>query len=209
MDKIVCLGKNYLDHAKELGDAVPDKPVIFLKPPSVLRSVDTSGTTLTLRMPPKEMGSLHHEAEIVVRIKKGGYRISAIQAREQIDALTLGLDMTLRDHQAELKKNGHPWTTGKVFPDAAVVGPWVPPSRFADYANKEFTFLLGGKVRQRGTANQMTMKIESAIEYASQFFPLCDGDLLFTGTPAGVGPVVAGDRAMMSWGELHYAVVWQ
>ncbi len=206
MDKIVCLGKNYLDHAKELGDAIPEKPVIFLKPPSVLRTADAAGATLALKLPPKELGTCHHECEIVVRIKHGGYRLPA--SHDQIDALTLGLDMTLRDLQGELKQKGHPWTTGKVFPDAAVIGPWISPPKFSDFANKEFTFLLAGKVKQRGTANQMLMKIDAAIVYVTQFFPLCPGDLLFTGTPAGVGPVQAGDRAILSWGDIRYEVGW-
>ncbi len=210
MDKIICLGKNYLEHAKELGDAVPEKPVLFLKPPSVLRAVESVGATLVATLPPNgRQGSCHHECEIVVKIKNGGYQIPLSQAGEQIAAVTLGLDMTLRDLQSQLKKNGHPWEISKVFPDSAIIGPWQPPVLFSDYETRQFQFELNGKRKQQAAAKDMSMKIAEAIAHASQFFTLCPGDLLFTGTPAGVGSVQAGDRARLSWGEIHYEVVWQ
>lgn len=206
MDKIVCLGKNYLDHAKELGDAVPERPVLFLKPPSALVNAHTGVAHAHL---PEEGGSCHHECEIVIKIKTGGFRIPTTEARAQIESVTLGLDMTLRDLQAKLKKNGHPWEIAKAFPDSAIVGPWVPPRDFANYESERFSFELDGKRRQQACANDMIYKIDEAIAYASHFFKLCPGDLLFTGTPAGVGPVAKGSRAKLLWGPIHYEVVWQ
>ncbi len=191
-----------------MGDGLPEKPVIFLKPPSVLLSVDVIGNTVAAKLPANPpYGICHHECEVVVRIKKGGHRLTS--AQDQIESLTLGLDMTLRELQVKQKKQGHPWTTSKVFEHSAIVGPWISPSRFPTYSSKEFSLSIAGSVRQHATTNDMLMKIEDAVQYVSQFFPLYPGDLLFTGTPGGVGPVNPGDRALLSWGEIHYEVVWE
>jgi 2-keto-4-pentenoate hydratase/2-oxohepta-3-ene-1,7-dioic acid hydratase in catechol pathway len=205
LDKIVCVGKNYKEHAKELGDAVPDFPVIFLKPPSILRA-STGSDEATLVKLPKNLGSVHYEAEIVLRIAKGGYKLDAKEAEKSIGAVTLGLDLTLRDLQATQKKNGHPWTTSKVFPDSAVVGPWVRVAEFPDFMDQQFAFSLDGKVSQSGYGNQMTLDPAQCVAYISQFFPLSAGDLIFTGTPAGVGPLLEGQKGSLSWGPIKYAV---
>ena len=201
MDKIVCIGKNYREHAKELGDAVPEKPVLFLKPPSVL---GIANNRLEAKLP-TGVGSIHHECEIVLKLSRGGYRMTEAEAAHAIEAVTLGLDMTLRDRQAVLKKNGHPWTTAKVFPDSAIAGPWRPLSGLRA---TPFTFHLDGQCRQTGVASDMSFSPEQCIAYASEFFPLCPGDLLFTGTPAGVGEVKPGQTAILKWGEIEYSVVW-
>lgn len=208
MDKIICLGKNYLDHAKELGDAIPEKPVVFLKPPSICRDARENGETLLLSLP-QGVGEVHHECEIVLKLGKGGYRVGTPQAEEMIEAVTLGLDMTLRDCQSRQKKEGHPWTTSKVFPDAAVHGPFVKKNEFSQYLSTEFTFSLDGVVRQRGTASQMTLSPEVCVSYLSEFFPLEKGDLIFTGTPAGVGPVIPGQAGKLCWGPIQYSVRWK
>ena len=207
MDKIVCVGKNYLDHAKELGDAVPEKPVLFLKPPSVLRAATRPSEKLALRLP-ADAGSVHHECELVVRLVRGGFRLSVAEAEKAIGWLTVGLDMTLRDRQALAKKNGHPWETSKVFPDSAVVGPWVEAGKFPRWLETSFTLSIDGEVRQEGKGVQMSMRPAECIAYASEFFPLLEGDLLFTGTPAGVGPVAAGQTGELRWGDIAYAVTW-
>lgn len=207
MDKIICVGKNYLEHAKELGDAIPAKPVLFLKPPSVLKVAVTGDTTTAVL--PTGVGSVHHECEIVLRLDRGGYRMSREEGRAAIGAVTLGLDLTLRDRQAELKKAGHPWTTSKVFPDSAIIGPWIPVRKFSDYLDVEFTFTLQEKVRQRGRGHDMLLSPEACVAYASEFFPLCSGDLLFTGTPAGVGPIGVDQTALLSWGNMSYSVRWK
>lgn len=206
-DKIVCIGKNYSEHAQELGDAVPERPVLFLKPLSVLRTAK-AGETLSLTLPAYR-SSIHHECEIVLRIKGGGYRLSSEQAGASIDAVSVGLDMTLRDLQSNLKKNGHPWTVAKVFPDAAVVGPWISVGEFPDWSKAPFTFSVNGKVVQQGRATEMTFSPADCVALASEFFPLCDGDLLFTGTPKGVGPVKEGDKAQLEFGPLKYSVQWK
>jgi 2-keto-4-pentenoate hydratase/2-oxohepta-3-ene-1,7-dioic acid hydratase in catechol pathway len=190
MDKIICIGKNYLDHAKELGDAVPEKPVLFLKPPSVLVSAKQMGETLAVSLP-RNRGAVHHECEIVVRINAQG----------TIDAVTLGLDMTLRNVQEQLKKNGHPWEIGKVFAGSAILGPWISLAEFPDYLERDFSFSLDGKLRQQGRGNQMRLLPKDCVSYAREFFPLCEGDVIFTGTPAGVGPVQAGQPSELRWGD--------
>ena len=205
MDKIVCLGKNYLEHAKELGDAIPEKPVVFIKPPSVLVQVSDASGVKQVRY---SDGELHHECEIVLRMRRGGYQLSSAEALSCIDAVTLGLDMTLRDRQTVLKKQGHPWTISKVFPDSAIVGPWVGLPSFRDYLSVPFTFSLDETLRQKGIGTEMSLSPGEAISHVSQFFPLCPGDLIFTGTPKGVGQVKCGETGTLRWGLLSYRVRW-
>lgn len=190
MDKFVCIGKNYLDHAKELGDAVPEMPVLFLKPPSASLLALDFDTPLSVPVP-RDRGSLHHECEIVVRLND----------KLQIDAVTLGLDMTLRDVQANLKKNGHPWEVGKVFFGAALLGPWIPIDQFSDYLQRPFQLFVNGQARQNGLGTDMRVNPNSCVQYAAQHFPLVSGDAIFTGTPSGVGPVRPGDRAKLVWNQ--------
>lgn len=208
MDKIVCLGKNYLEHAKELGDAVPDKPVLFLKPPSVLTEVQNNLESVKVTLP-KDSGEIHHECEVVVRLKFGGYKLSLSDSIRAVEAVTVGLDMTLRELQGKLKKNGHPWTTAKVFPQSAIVGPWRYVTSPDEIADVDFSLKINGKEKQKGTAKEMVFSIGESISYASQFFPLCEGDLIFTGTPKGVGPVVSGDKAELNFDNIQYFVEWQ
>lgn len=195
-DKIICVGKNYLDHARELGDPVPEKPVLFLKPPSVLKQATAWGQTLVAHFPP-DCTEAHYETEIVLQMKQG-----------KIAAVTLGLDMTLRERQSLLKKNGHPWTTGKVFVDAALIGPWIPIQEFQDFMSTPFSFKLDGETKQQAHGQDMTFKPDELIPYINEFFPICENDLIFTGTPAGVGPVKAGSKALLSWGNFQYSVEW-
>lgn len=208
MDKIICLGKNYLEHATELGDVVPEKPVLFLKPPSVLSEASGNGEHLKFFLP-VGYGEVHHECELVVRLKFGGYRLSTTDAARSVDAVTVGLDMTLRTLQADLKKKGHPWTTAKVFPSSAVVGPWKHLTDLDELDGIDFSLKVNGTMRQTGRADQMMLPIADAISYVSRFFPLCEGDLIFTGTPKGVGPVLPGDRAELSFDSISYFVEWQ
>ena len=131
------------------------------------------------------------------------------EARASMDAVTLGLDMTLRDVQSRIKKAGGPWEISKIFPGSAVVGPWISLAEFPEFAETEFTFSVNGQVRQKGRASQMTLSPVECIAYASEYFPLCPGDLVFTGTPAGVGPVLKNDHAELKWADrLTYQVNW-
>lgn len=208
MDKIVCVGKNYLDHAKEMGDKIPEKPVLFLKPPSVLRVSQHEDEALELQIP-TDAGELHHEAEIVLRLDKGGYKIGVKEAERLIGAVTVGLDMTLRTRQSLAKQNGHPWTTSKVFVDAAVIGVWQRISEFPDYLSQKFSFAVDGVERQHGFGKDMRLSPAECVSYISEFFPLSPGDLIFTGTPAGVGPIVPGSKGTLSWGNVRLNVSWR
>lgn len=205
---LICFGKNYLDHAKELGDAVPDKPVIFLKPWSVLREVRAWGEQLTLTLP-QNRGLVHYECELVLKLKAGGSDLSLSEAEAAIGWVSVGLDMTLRDVQADLKKKGHPWTTGKAFVDSAVVGPWLAVQDCPDYARQRFQLHINHALRQQATAEEMTFSPAELLRYASEFFPLAAGDVIYTGTPVGVGPVNVGDTAELSFAGRSYGVCWQ
>ncbi len=196
MDKLICIGKNYLEHAKELGDAVPEKPVIFLKPPSCSRQARALGDTIEARLP-QGRGSAHHECEIALKL----------DARGEITHVTLGLDMTLRELQATLKKNGHPWEVAKVFADSAILGAWIPVAEMPDYLDREFSLLINGSLRQKGRGREMRSAPGACIEHALSCFPLTEGDVMLTGTPAGVGPVQSGDWAELRWGERLIAAV--
>jgi 2-keto-4-pentenoate hydratase/2-oxohepta-3-ene-1,7-dioic acid hydratase in catechol pathway len=205
MDKIICVGKNYGAHAAEMKEPVPAEPVIFLKPASVLLSGD--GGTVSARHP-WDRGAVHYECEIVLRLGRGGASVPKEEAWNHVDGVTLGLDMTLRDVQAGLKKGGLPWTTGKVFNHSAIVGSWLSAAEGRRLWNQPFTFALNGAIKQTGLATDMLRDPAALISAISGLFPLCAGDLIFTGTPAGVGPVVAGDRGELRWGSLKHGVSW-
>lgn len=212
MDKIVCVGKNYLEHAKELGDAVPERPVLFLKPPSVLRTAATNGEVLQVSLP-RDAGPVHFECEIVLRLTLGGFQLGLEKAAALVESadVSLGLDMTLRERQAELKRRGHPWTTSKVFPGSALVGPFRPVAAHPEYLDAPFSFSVDGAVRQTGRGGEMMLRPAPCLSYISEFFPLLPGDLVFTGTPAGVGAVSPGQRGALRWpavGDLSYEVAW-
>jgi 2-keto-4-pentenoate hydratase/2-oxohepta-3-ene-1,7-dioic acid hydratase in catechol pathway len=194
MDKLICIGKNYLEHARELGDAVSDSPILFIKPPSVVLQVsrsDLQGQRVEVVLPQKR-GSVHHECEIVLRLDRFGVP----------DAVTLGLDLTLRELQSELKKKGHPWEVSKVFAHSGVVGPWIPLSVFPDYLEERFEFWIDGTLRQSGRGVEMRYSPEICLQYAQECFPICEGDLLFTGTPAGVGSLMEGQKGVLRWGSI-------
>lgn len=205
-DKIICFGKNYADHIHELGDQAVTKPVIFIKPLSILRECKKWGATLNILLPADEV---HYEVELVVKLKQGGYQLSTTNAANTIGWYTIGLDMTKRLIQAQLKKAGHPWEIGKVFPDAAIIGPWLPLQNLEDLLNLSFSFSLNGEMRQQSRGQSMLFKPAELISYASQFFPLCEGDILFTGTPAGVGAVQNGSLGLLQLAEHHYQIKWQ
>jgi fumarylpyruvate hydrolase len=193
MDKIICVGKNYPDHAAELGEAQPDQPVLFLKPPSVLVQLPEprshSARRPKLKIPP---GDIHHELEIV-------FRIGSRKHNDPFVAFTLGLDLTRRDLQSKLKKDGQPWEIAKVFPGSAVVGPWFSWAQWKKYRELEFSLFVNGECRQRSKGAAKLWSSERCLELASEYFPIVEGDLLFTGTPPGVGPLKDGDAVEMHW----------
>ncbi len=206
MDKIICVGKNYAEHVKELGDITVDKPVIFLKPPSVLRQAK-QGETLTVSMPTHQ-GSVHHECEIVFQLKAGGFQMTETEAERCIGAVSVGLDMTLRDKQAILKKTGAPWTIAKVFQDSAIIGPWRSLEEFPQFSNAVFSLKVNGELRQEGRATEMTFSPPKCIAYISEHFPLCAGDIIFTGTPKGVNSILPSDTGNLNFGPIQFSVQW-
>lgn len=219
VDKIICVGKNYLEHAREMaalsGDAIPEKPVLFLKPFSALLGIkgkDPHPATPLEATLPSGRGEMHPECELVLKLGSGGSNLSIEEARRAIYAVTIGLDGTLREEQARLKKAGHPWEISKVFPASAITGPWVSMDSFEGAGNlerEEFTLTVNGELRQRGRASDMILGAAECVAYASRYFPLLAGDLLYTGTPAGVRGVRPGDEAVIRFGErLSYVVRW-
>jgi len=208
VDKIVCVGKNYLDHALELGDVVPEKPVLFLKPASVLKQASHWGDQISLYYPAEDT-AVQPECEIVLRLAHDGFNMTIEEAKEAISDITLGLDMTLRARQSQLKKQGHPWTTAKVFKDAAILGPWIPYDTFNNYLEAEFQFIIDGTTRQQAKGSDMMMRPEDLLVYISQFFPLKAGDIIYTGTPAGVTSILKSTTAELRWNNHAYSVKWE
>lgn len=185
--KIICIGRNYKDHAAEMGAPVPKKPVFFLKP-------DTS--LLPKKMPffyPEFTNDLHHELELVVRISRLGKHIPENRAHTYYNEVGLGIDFTARDLQEECKKNGLPWEIAKAFEHSAPVSEYFVPLENLDLENTSFQLNKNGEVVQIGHVRSMIFSINQIISYVSQFMTLKIGDLIFTGTPEGVGPVQVGD----------------
>ena len=205
-DKIICFGKNYADHMLELGDQPVDRPVIFLKPFSVLKTCQKWGETLTLAFQKEE---LHYECELVFQLKVGGYQLSTEQAHESLGAYTIGLDMTKRTLQSTLKKTGHPWTIGKVFPESAIIGPWLPIEDLEKILSQPFTFIINTDLRQTAFGKNMLFSPIDLVVMASHYFPLREGDIIFTGTPSGVGKINCHDRGRLTVGEHFYEVIWR
>jgi acylpyruvate hydrolase len=201
--KILCIGRNYAEHAKEMKADIPENPVVFLKPPSALIS---TGEKVII---PRISHDLHHEVELVLLIGKGGKNIPRTSAMEHIAGFGVGLDMTLRDVQADAKKKGLPWTVAKGFDTSAPVSTFVPRESVPNPHALEITLNVNGKERQRGNTADMLFPIDLLVSYLSSIFTLEIGDLIFTGTPPGVGPVVAGDRleaSIASIGTLNVAI---
>lgn len=196
MDKIICVGKNYLKHAKELGDAINEDPIYFIKPPSTLLGVESSTTELEL---PKRFET-HHEVELVLRIEDDE------NGHHMFSHFTFGLDLTLRDLQTTLKKAGQPWEKAKVFKNSAVLGAWHPVRSLKDVLQIPFEVKVNGEVRQRGLGSDMRWKPDELLTDVRQWFPLLEGDLMFTGTPEGVGPLKPGDFVEVSGGPVLYSL---
>lgn len=188
--KIFCVGRNYVAHARELGNEVPEEPVIFMKPKSALLQAQTPFYY------PEFTNELHYEAELVLRVSKNGKYIQEKHACRYYNAITLGIDFTARDIQDTLKKKGLPWEKAKAWDNSAAVGKWVevkpepavkqPPTLFSLKKNKE--------VVQEGDTRNMIFHFDSIISHISNYFSLNIGDLIYTGTPAGVGECVVGDE---------------
>ena len=183
--KIICIGRNYAEHAKELNNAVSVSPVVFLKPKSSL----LQGTTFYY---PEFTKDLHYECEVVVKICKNGKHIKEKFAKNYYQQITVGIDFTARDLQQQQKEKGLPWEIAKAFDGSAVVGNFIDIP--ADVQAVNFSLHKNNLLVQEGHTKDMLFTIDYIIAYVSQFFSLHTGDLIFTGTPAGVGPVSIGDQ---------------
>lgn len=191
VNRIFCIGRNYAEHIRELGNAPDDACVVFMKPAS---SVVPPGVPLVL---PRGRGAVHHEAELVVMLSGGDADIPEDDALENVAAFTLGLDLTLRELQGELKKKGAPWELAKAFDQSAPLGDWTP-YKGEDLQNLEFACDVNGQRRQAGRTSDMLFSVARIIRILSQTWALQPGDVVYTGTPAGVGPLKAGDRIQLS-----------
>jgi fumarylpyruvate hydrolase len=189
--RIYCVGRNYVEHAKEMGFTGREPPFFFLKPNDALVVVP-AGETGTMAYPPLTK-DLHHEIELVVAIGKGGRNIKAADAKQHIFGYAVGLDMTRRDLQGEMKKQGRPWCIGKAFDQSAPIGPIVEAAKAGDVENAEIWLQVNGKDRQRSTVSKLIWNIGETIEHLSAAWELQPGDLIYSGTPEGVAAVVSGD----------------
>jgi 2-keto-4-pentenoate hydratase/2-oxohepta-3-ene-1,7-dioic acid hydratase in catechol pathway len=186
--KIICIGRNYADHAKELNNPVPEKPVFFMKPSTAL---------LMPHNPfyyPDFTKELHYETEIVLKINKNGKCIQPQFAGDYFQEITVGIDFTARDLQDECKKKGLPWEIAKAFDSSAPVGKFVDKNRFSDLSRVNFGLKINSEWKQQGNASDMIFPFDKIISYVSQFVSLKQGDLIFTGTPSGVGPTQINDH---------------
>ena len=188
--KIFAVGMNYLQHTVELDGQAwkPETPVVFLKADSSLLK---DGRPFFL---PEELGRVDYEAEIVVRINRLGKSIPERFAHRYYDAVTAGIDFTARDLQQQLRENGLPWDLSKGFDGAAAIGEWVPVEEFSSVQNLHFRLDVNGQTVQSGCTSDMLWKVDELVAYISRFFTLKTGDMLFTGTPAGIGPVAIDDH---------------
>ncbi len=184
--KIFCIGRNYAEHAKEMKSEVPTKPMIFMKPPTAL---------LTDNKPfyyPDFTKNLHYETEIVLRVSKNGKQIQPAFASKYYDKIALGIDFTARDLQDTLKSKGQPWEIAKAFDNSAVLSEFYDISKY-NLENTNFHLTKNGQIVQKGTTQDLIFNFDTLICYISKFFTLQQGDLIYTGTPAGVGAVQIGD----------------
>lgn len=186
--KIICIGRNYAAHAKELNNPVPKEPVIFLKPDTAL---------LAKKMPffyPDFSQDIHYEAELVVRINKVGKNIAEKFAHKYYSEISLGIDFTARDLQSKYKEKGLPWERAKAFDGSAPVGEFIDLTQLPQVNDLDFSLHINNSLRQQGSSANMLFSIDAIISYVSKFFTLKIGDLIFTGTPEGVGPIQIGDK---------------
>lgn len=185
--KIFCVGRNYAEHAKELNNAVPENPLIFMKPPTALLKDDKPFYY------PNFSNDIHYEVEVVIKISKNGKKIDTKFAHKYYNEFTLGIDFTARDIQSQLKEKGHPWEIAKGFDSSAVIGAFLNKKDY-DLENLTFSLLKNNEVVQKGNTKQMIYNIDTIISYISNYYMLQTGDLIYTGTPKGVGAVSIGNK---------------
>lgn len=185
--KIICIGRNYVNHIAELNNERPDEPVIFMKPDSAVLP-DKAPFVI-----PEFSNDIHHEIEVIVKITKMGKYIDTKFAHKYYDEIGLGIDFTARDVQNKLKEKGLPWEKAKAFDGSAIIGDFLPKNHFNSVENITFELTNNGKTVQKGNTSHMLWKIDEIIAYVSQYFTLKKGDVIFTGTPEGVAKVNPND----------------
>ncbi len=185
--KIICIGRNYAEHIRELANERPSEPVVFIKPDSAVLPAEQDFYM------PEFSREVHYEVEVLIKIKKVGKHIQPRFAHTYYDEVGLGIDFTARDLQAELKDKGLPWEKAKGFDGSAVLGRWVSKEGFKDLNNLSFSLVKNGVTVQKGNTANMLWKTDDLIAYVSRFFTLKKGDVIFTGTPEGVGRIQAND----------------
>jgi len=186
--KIIAVGRNYINHAKELHNPIPEKPVIFLKPDTAVLKDNKDFYY------PDFSKDIHYEVEVVLRVCNEGKHISRKFAHKYYDAIGLGIDFTARDIQNQHKEKGLPWELAKAFDHSAVISPFIPKEEFEDIQNLAFSLQKNGTTVQEGRTKDVIFSFDDLIVFISQYITLRKGDLIYTGTPEGVGPVQVGDK---------------
>ena len=195
--KVVCVGRNYAEHARELGNEIPKSPILFMKPASSVVSLHND-----IVLPnPALYGDTHYEAELCIQLAADLSAATIEQAQQAIGGVTLGLDLTLRDLQSKLKDKGHPWERAKCFDGACVLGDWIDPQTFGDFSHVEYQLYINNELKQDGNTGLMLFPVYELLAEISHAFSLQAGDVIMTGTPSGVGILQAGDALTFKLGS--------
>lgn len=197
--KVVCIGRNYLDHIRELNNPVPETPILFIKPTTALVALDQP-----IHLP-QGRGECHHEVELAVLVGQLLQNAEAETARQAVAGYGVALDLTLRDVQNELKKKGHPWETAKAFDGSCPLSPFLKPEALPHPQATDLRLRVNGEMRQQGNTQQMMVGIFELMAYMSTHFSLQPGDVVLTGTPAGVGPLASGDALILNLDRYEFS----
>ena len=200
--KVVCVGRNYAAHAEELGNEVPKAPILFMKPASSVVSIRQGVVCPN----PALYGETHYEAELCVQLAADLSAATIEEAKQAIGGVTLGLDLTLRELQAELKEKGHPWERAKCFDGACVLGDWLDPQVFGDFTDVHYQLTINDALKQDGDSALMLFPVYELLVNISHAFSLQAGDVIMTGTPSGVGALQAGDQLSLKLGAHEWQV---
>ena len=200
--KVVCVGRNYAEHARELGNEVPKTPILFMKPASSVVSVRSD----IVRPDPSTYGDTHYEAELCVQLSADLSAATVEQAKQAIGGVTVGLDLTLRDLQSKLKEKGHPWERAKCFDGACVLADWLVPQAFGDFSKVSYQLAINDELRQDGDSAMMLFPVYELLAEISHAFSLQAGDVIMTGTPSGVGILQANDQLKLTLGVHEWQV---
>ncbi|MGO1250061.1 fumarylacetoacetate hydrolase family protein [Psychrobacter sp.] len=194
--KVVCVGRNYAAHAHELGNEIPTTPLLFIKPASAVVSIRQG----IIRPNDQVLGDTHYEAELCVQLANDLSAATLEEAKQSIGGVTLGLDLTLRDLQSELKEKSHPWERAKCFDGSCVLADWLAPQAFGDFSNVEYQLYINNELAQDGDSALMLYPVYELLVNISHAFSLQAGDVIMTGTPSGVGVLHAGDQLKLALG---------